>query len=52
MTTTSLRVHAAENDAGALLQQVAVDLVAAQQRDAPVPVGALGPDPVELRLRP
>ena len=49
-------VHTTEHDAGALLEQITVDLVAAQECDATVPIGPLGAHDLEfvgeiLRLR-
>ncbi len=49
-------VHTTEHDAGPFLEKIAVDLVAAQERDAAIPIGALGAHDLEfvgeiLRLR-
>src|SRR3954447_20650713 len=41
-------VHAAEHDPGALVEKVAVDLVAAQKRDAALPILALGLHRLEI----
>src|SRR4051794_11274702 len=41
-------VHAAEDDPGALVEEIAIDLVAAQECDTPLPIVALGLRRVEL----
>src|SRR3954451_5293809 len=43
-------VHASEDHAGPLLEEVAVDLVGAKQRDAPLPLRPLGLHALEFHI--